>query len=177
MYSIYPDTMKQYISLFQALPYFKVLDEYFGQCLPGLAIKLEEVKMNGEDADYFVRITEKVSRPDLLKAFEKAELETERDGFRYVDLLWLVCNMYYGESYYEFSEALSKADNGAGGAYENVRKSSAKLFVLFEEYERKRGAVLQEREKIEKTWDAETREIWRKRRAEIRKEKEREWGE
>ena len=165
--------MKKYIYLLNALPYFKVLDEYFGQCLPRLAIALEEIELNGESADCDWRITEHVSSPDIIKVFEDYGIVKERDGFRYIDLMWLVCNMYYGENYNAYSKAQIR---GVDRAYENIRKSSAKLFLLLNEYDSSRGKLLLERERIKKDWEEKTREFWRNRRTEVRVEKEREWG-
>ena len=165
--------MKKYIYLLNAHPYFKVLDEYFGQCLPGLAIALEEIELNGESADCDWRITEHVSSPDIIKVFEDYGIVKERDGFRYIDLMWLVCNMYYGDNYNAYSKAQI---NGADRAYENIQKSSAKLFLLLNEYDSSRGKLLLERERIKKDWEEKTREFWRNRRTEVRVEKEREWG-
>lgn len=168
--------MKRYISLFKALPYFTVLDDYFGQCLPGLAIMLSEIEMNGEEMDRNLRLTEYVSGPDIVKAFERAGIDTEREGFSYDSLIWLVCNMYYGDNYYEFTNAQESVDNGAYGAYKNIRTSAARLFVLLKRYTDARSKLYLEKEKIEKEWEDKTREHWRIRRAEIRLEIEREWG-
>ena len=168
--------MKQYISLYKALPYFKVLDQYFGQCLPGLTLILSEIEMNGEDEDRFLGIFEQVTESDLLEVFRKAKLDTERDGFRYVDLLWLVCNMYYGENYNEFTKAQQSSNNGVYKAYDNIRESSAKLFVLLNNYHDLRKKLAEEEKHHKKPWEERTREQWRKRRAEIRLERERKWG-
>ncbi len=170
--------MQQYISLFKSLPYFKVLDEYFGQCLPGLAIKLTEVELNGEEDDMTIRLTEYVCGPDLLKAFEKAKIDTERDGFRYVDLLWLVCNMYYGDNYNQYSNDQEKTpEAGADRAFSSIRHSAADVFLLLKKYKGSRGRLVVKERSFRKEWEEKTKEYWRTRRAEIRKEEERKWGD
>lgn len=165
--------MKQYISLFKALPYFHVLDKYFGQCLPGLARTLTEVEMNGEKEDRNLRITEHVSRPAIIKVFGDAGIETAGGDFSYVDLMWLVCNMYYGENYENYSKAQV---NGVDVAFDSIRKSSAKIFLLLKEYSNSKGKLVSEKARIRKAWEENTQEFWRNRRADVRIEKEREWG-
>ena len=165
--------MKQYISLFKALPYFHVLDKYFGQCLPGLAITLSEIEKNGEKEDEIIWITEHVSRPAIIKVFTDAGIETARDDFSYVDLMWLVCNMYYGENYEEYSK---DQVNGVDVAFDNIRKSSAKIFLLLKEYADSKGKLILEKKRIRTAWEENTQEFWRNRRAEVRREKERDWG-
>ena len=168
--------MKRSISLFKALPYFKVLDEYYGQCLPWLSIRLSEIEMNGEEDDEAIRLTEYVTMEALHDAFTDHNLETERDGFDYVAFMWLICNIYYGDNYHKYMDSDNTDEFGVYAAFDVVKRVSAELLPVLEDYKKSSDKITAEKEKIRKDWEEETKEYWRKRRTELRKEQEAEWG-
>ena len=169
--------MKRLISVAKAKPYFDILDQYFGMPYPGLADILINLELN-PDEDFDLRLTEFVSGNAIQEALDKGRFDTSKVAIDLPSLLWLMCNLYYGDEYPSLMEDLDNTpDDQMFKTYQSVRTVALKSSSLFENYAHRRDGIIARKFAFEKEWRVRTAGQWKKRREELRKKFEKEWGE
>ena len=165
--------------------YFKAIKEYFGLTRNDLFLKQEEVEMNPnlvEDesfrAETEVIIEEHIPYEDILTLFDKSKLDVGEFEPQYASFVWLVANIYYGDSYNFYLEEIGMSDMALDARiYEEVGKENLQLFIALKAYSEARNRVYSKRYKWEEAWmiaHTEERSLRKKR---IIKELENDYGE
>ena len=161
------------------LPYFEIIEEYFGirDCLIKDSMLTLKEYPNSEQT---VEIPEKVEFSDLASLFDTWHFQGN-DSFsreQYVTLTYFVANLYYGDTYYKLERSYSRNQETMESAcYDGIRKEVLQLYIEWAKYKKDKALALSERYNWEMDWTTRHKEERQNRKKQIMKELEEEYGE
>lgn len=116
------------VELLKIEPYIPLIKEYFGLFIPYLEPELYLAK--GNDSGRTYPVIEHVTFEDIQKLFEQYFGEGIENVAQIVSLLWLVANLYYGESYNQYQRLWNEEVGEDCLMWPYIRKDIIRLYKL-----------------------------------------------
>ena len=112
-------------------PYVDFIKKYFGLSHPNLELEMLLVK---DDPERKFEMTELVTHEDIVELFEKYFSNVGSDKTFFEDLLWLVANLYYGDSYDQYNNFFDYEVEPEANVWDCIMKDMARLFAFLQNH-------------------------------------------
>ena len=156
---------------------FDAILDYYGMTDPIIRKKMAIVH-NDPDKEQWVQIDERVGYDDLGRLFDLGGFETKGYREKFVTLLWLVANLYYGDNYYKAYQMIESSDEAiADLRYSEVRSEVLRFYIKVAEYEKLRNKAISEEVLWAEDWMKRGKSARAARKKEIIKQLEIDYGE
>ena len=133
-YYVYPLPLKNFP------PYVDVIKKYFGLSHPSLELEMLLVK---DDPEHVFEMVEFVEYKDVVELFEKAFPNVGNDKTFFENLLWLVANLYYGDSYDQYNDYFVNEVEQDDHVWACIEKDMARLYALLQDHPRDEKITIQ----------------------------------
>lgn len=121
-------------------PYVEIIKKYFGLSHPNLEL---EMLLVPDDPERKFEMTEYVPHEDIVELFEGHFPNVGEDKTFFEDLLWLVANLYYGNSYEQYNEFFENEVGREDNIWHCVEKDMARLYAFLQDHPKEEEIVIQ----------------------------------
>lgn len=169
---------KQIIVLCEFYDILKAVDEHFGICIPYISNWILNYETCPDDMKAFRYVLpEYIAWDTVGQLFIRYHLNPEGDWWRHQAVIWILANMYYGDSYNEHLNSVHSSDESIMSLRAEIsRREIAKVYWALKSNEDAVRDIRNQYKKWEDEWKNETKAHWNQRKESIRKELEKAWG-
>lgn len=133
-YNVYPLPLKNFP------PYVEAIKKYFGLSHPNLELEMLLVK---NDPERVFEMIEFVEYKDIVELLEEKFPDMGDDKTFIENLLWLVANLYYGDSYDQYNDYFDNEVEQDNHVWACIEKDMARLYALLQDHPRDEKITIQ----------------------------------